>query len=131
MHDFRKERPNTPLCFFIGTDSLQNLSSWHKYEELFSLCHFVVSARKTDSVTHANFSNQVQELLNKRQTHDFIDLHNKLAGHIYVANTQTLTISSTKVRKLLVENESVETFLPSKIFDYIQQHNLYLHSTYF
>jgi nicotinate-nucleotide adenylyltransferase len=131
MQDFRKERPNTPLCFFIGTDSLQNLSSWHKYEELFSLCHFVVSARKTDSVTHANFSNQVQELLNKRQTHDFIDLHNKLAGHIYVANTQTLTISSTKVRKLLVENESVETFLPSKIFDYIQQHNLYLHSTYF
>jgi len=129
LKEIREAMPTTPLCFFIGTDSLQNLFTWHAWPTLFSLCHFVVCERKGESVKalKSNSDNllQLQALLKKRQTFNPIALHNSLAGHIYVANTQTLTISSSKIRQQLTNNQSVEAFLPPKILDYIQQHKLY------
>ena len=108
--------------------------TWHKWPTLFELCHFVVCERKAESVktlkNHADNSlkqyvPQLQALLKTRQTFNPMDLHNSLAGRIYVANTQTLTVSSSKIRQLLTNNQSVANFLPPKILDYIQQHNLY------
>jgi nicotinate-nucleotide adenylyltransferase len=129
LKEIRKEMPNTPLCFFIGTDSLQNLFTWHEWPSLFSLCHFVVCERKGESVKALQSNSddllQLKALLNKRQVFNPMALHNSLAGHIYVANTQTLTVSSTKIRRQLYKDQSVECFLPPTILDYIQQHKLY------
>lgn len=140
LTEIRQANPTTPLCFFIGTDSLQNLFTWHDWPRLFSLCHFVVCERKGESVTalkaHGDSSlkrqePQLQALLNKRQTFDPLALHNSLAGHIYVANTQAVSVSSTKIRQQLANNQSVAAVLPAKILDYIQQHKLYQPSTDF
>jgi nicotinate-nucleotide adenylyltransferase len=129
LTEIREAMPTTPLCFFIGTDSLQNLLKWHKWQTLFSLCHFVVCERKGESVkglkSNSDNSSQLQALLKKRQTFNPTTLHNSLAGHIYVANTQTLTVSSSKIRQQLTKNQSVKDFLPANILDYIQQHKLY------
>jgi nicotinate-nucleotide adenylyltransferase len=145
LTELREAMPTTPLCFFIGTDSLENLFTWHDWPRLFSLCHFVVCARNGGSVKElkghsdghsimhtedcpkqqAEGSSQLQTLLNKRQTFDPMALHNSLAGHIYVANTQTLTVSSSKIRQQLSKNQSVASFLPTTILEYIQQHKLY------
>jgi nicotinate-nucleotide adenylyltransferase len=140
LREMRIAMPNTPLCFFIGTDSLQNLFAWYDWQTLFTLCHFVVCQRTVDpskEFTHNSdgfFSSdnslkqhapQLQTLLNKRQTFDPSVLHNCLAGYIYVANTQLLTVSSSNIRRKLHSNQLVEKFLPPKILDYIQQHKLY------
>ena len=140
LKEIREAMPTTPLCFFIGTDSLQKLFTWHEWPTLFSLCHFVVCERKGESVTNlkTNYDDslqlqtqQLQTLLKKRQTFTPKTLHNNLAGYIYVANTQTLTVSSTKIRQQLKNGQSVEDFLPLKVLDYIQQHKLYQPSTDF
>ena len=129
LTEIRQTMPTTPLCFFIGTDSLQNLFTWHQWSTLFSLCHFVVCERKGESIkdlkSDSDGSLQLQALLNERQIFNPIELHNSLAGHIYVANTQTLTVSSSNIRRHLALNQSVNDFLPPKILDYIQQHKLY------
>jgi len=134
LSEIRAAMPTTPLCFFIGTDSLQNLFTWHNWPTLFSLCHFVVCERQEESITDLkSYSDkslplhtpQLQALLNKRQIFNPIELHNSLAGHIYVANTQRLIVSSSKIRQQLANNQSVDDFLPPKILDYIQQHKLY------
>ena len=129
LRELRQAMPTTPLCFFIGTDSLQNLFTWQQWPTLFSLCHFVVCAREGDSVKGLEADSdtllQLQALLNKRQTLTPKALHNSLAGHIYLANTQTLTVSSSKIREQFTNNQSVKEFLPAKILDYIQQHKLY------
>lgn len=129
LKEIREAMPTTPLCFFIGTDSLQNLFTWHEWPTLFSLCHFVVCARKGESVKALknNSDNllQLQALLKKRQIFNPMALHNSLAGHIYMAKTQTLTMSSSEIRQQLAKNQAVEGFLPPKIIDYIQQHKLY------
>jgi nicotinate-nucleotide adenylyltransferase len=146
LREIREAMPTTPLCFFIGTDSLQNVFTWREWPTLFSLCHFVVCEREAGSVeavkSHSNNSlqqqvpqlqetkkqtqtKQLQTLLKQRQIFTPMALHNSLAGHIYVAKTQTLTVSSTKIRQQLTKNQSVDAFLPPKILDYIQQHKLY------
>jgi nicotinate-nucleotide adenylyltransferase len=134
LTEMRQAMPNTPLCFFIGTDSLQNLFTWRDWQTLFSLCHFVVCQRTGDSVKNLQQNSddalkqqalQLQILLNKRQTFSPSALHNSLAGKIYVADTQKLTVSSSGIRQQLSNNQLVAGFLPPKILDYIQQHKLY------
>jgi len=140
LTEIRKAMPNTPLCFFIGSDSLQNLFTWHQWPALFDLCHFVVCERKEESVKTLNsdadnslkrHGSQLQALLKQRRVFNPMALHSRLAGHIFVANTQSLTVSSSKIRQQLANNQSVEAFLPPKIIDYIQQHKLYQTSTDF
>ncbi|WP_293745711.1 nicotinate-nucleotide adenylyltransferase [uncultured Paraglaciecola sp.] len=135
LTEIREANPTTPLCFFIGTDSLKNLFTWHDWPTLFSLCHFIVCDRQGESVTDSNQNSehqqQLQTLLNKRQVFNPIDLHKSLAGHIFVANTQTLTISSSDIRQQLANAQSSEAFIPPKILDYIHQHKLYQPSTDF
>lgn len=135
LTELRQTLPTTPLCFFIGTDSLQNLSTWHDWQALFSLCHFVICDRQVgasqDAEGHFHTEQQVQSWMAQRQTADPADLHNSLAGRIYLAHTQTLPVSSTRVRQQLMNNQPVDTYLPSKIVDYIQQHKLYQPGTDF
>lgn len=129
LKEVRELLPRTPLCFFIGTDSLQSLFTWRNWQTLFSFCHFIVCERTGESITNqlsdSNDCMQLKTLLNERQTFNPMVLHKQLYGHIYVANTQTLTVSSTSIRKKLAKNQPVEAFLPQKILDYIQQHKLY------
>jgi nicotinate-nucleotide adenylyltransferase len=145
LRELRTAMPSTPLCFFIGTDSLQNLFTWHNWPLLFALCHFVVCERTGEAVKYSSYkfddylglptphsySPELQTLLHKRQIFNPSVLHNTLAGHIYFADTQTLTVSSSKIRQQLYNNQSVDSFLPPKILDYIRQHKLYQPSTDF
>ena len=127
LSELRHEHPHTPLCFFIGSDSLQSLPKWYKYQELFALCHFIVCQRQPDlSVDLNDNSNaEIQALLQQRQTRDIADLHTQLAGHIYLADTQPLTMSSSHIRKQLAKGQSIEPFVPVRVLNYIQQHKLY------
>lgn len=135
LSELRKELPNTPICFFIGTDSLQNLFDWQQWQTLFSLCHFVVCDREGDAVTefpnNSDRALQLETLLKERQTFAPENLHTTLSGFIYIAKTQTLTVSSSEIRQLLLHNQSAEEFLPPKILDYIRLHKLYQPGTDF
>ncbi|MGH8763060.1 MAG: nicotinate-nucleotide adenylyltransferase, partial [Nitrosospira sp.] len=33
------------LCFIIGADAFMKLAEWHRWRELFELCHFIIAAR--------------------------------------------------------------------------------------
>ncbi|MFT2092712.1 nicotinate-nucleotide adenylyltransferase [Paraglaciecola sp. 2405UD69-4] len=129
LSELNAKFPNTPLCFFIGTDSLVNIFEWHNWERLFELCHFIVCQRESDDIKQVlnskTHNEQLQILLQQRQVNDPLSLHQSLAGNIFVANTTPLTISSSTIRKMLTNGNSVEKWLPSSINQYIQQHKLY------
>ncbi|GAE57491.1 hypothetical protein XPR_4126, partial [Xanthomonas arboricola pv. pruni MAFF 301420] len=37
--------PTTPIAWLLGADAFVGLSSWHQWEDLFELAHFVIAAR--------------------------------------------------------------------------------------
>ncbi len=129
LQELRDENPTSPLCFFIGSDSLYNLTTWYQWPKLFELCHFVVCQRNGEAVANLQQDparQQVtQSLLKQKQTHQYLDLHNSLAGHIYVANTQPLTVSSSAIRQQLISGQFKPNQLPPEVINYIQQHKLY------
>ncbi|MGJ8681523.1 nicotinate-nucleotide adenylyltransferase [Paraglaciecola sp.] len=122
MQSLRTEHPKTPLCFFIGTDSLLTLTSWYQWQKLLTLCHFVVCFRHGEV---PELPTHVVDLLAKTQTDDPRDLHTSLAGRIYLADTQAVNISSTALRIRLNQDQNTSEFIPDSVLAYIRQHKLY------
>ncbi|WP_340680889.1 nicotinate-nucleotide adenylyltransferase [Paraglaciecola sp.] len=131
LHAFRQRYPDTPLCFFIGSDSLFSLPTWHRWQELLTLCHFVVCQRRCD-VAHYQTSPYwpvLQQLLNQHQVSETNALHKQVAGYIYLANTTEINLSSSQIRNQLTAGKCPANVLPSAIYQYIERNGLYTNVT--
>jgi len=113
------------LYFILGFDAFLALPTWHRYRDLFSLCHFVVVARpgyflaELDRMLHTSvselyrFDEQMQEFVHP--------------GHrpVHVRQVTLMDISSSKIRELLVRGRSVTYLLPVGVEAYIREQGLY------
>lgn len=122
LRELRQEYPTHPLCFFIGMDSLLTINSWYQWQELFDLCHFIVCQRPDHDT---EFSAEIVRLLQCRQVSDTTELHNNLAGKIYIASTKQIAVSSTALRQRLHDNVPVDSLIPESVINYILQYKLY------
>ena len=89
----RQQYPDTPLVFIIGSDAFSHITNWYQYQELFSLCHFVVVNRdgsKFDEMT-------LPAGLDSRLTTEVSSLQQHLAGQIYFQTIQPLAMLHTQV----------------------------------
>ena len=122
LREFRQEYPERPLCFFIGMDSLQTLNSWYQWQEIFDLCHFIVSQRPEHG---SEFSPEIVRLLQHRQVTDPTELHQTHSGKIFLAATKKIAISSTTLRQRLHAHLPLDNLIPKSVINYIQQYKLY------
>ncbi len=122
LEDLREELPNTPLCLILGTDAFLRLPTWHRWEELLSLCHIVVALRPGYEF---DATDAVAPLLTAHQLADSQDLHEKLAGGIFLQTITGLDISATAIRSQLEAGYNPRYLLPESVLSYIKQHNLY------
>lgn len=98
------------LYFVIGMDSLANLLSWHKPEELIHLCRIVVAERAGYQVDLRALGAGLPGLLQRLELID----------------TPELSISSTDLQRRVRNGLSIRYQLPPRVEDYIQAHSLYL-----
>lgn len=120
--ELRHELPDTPLCFLMGMDSLLGLPGWHRWQELLDHAHLVVSVRPG---WQPDYPGEVAELLARHHTTDATALHQRLAGHIWLAGNQPIELSATRLRALLAAGEDPRYLLPPSVADYIRQQGLY------
>jgi nicotinate-nucleotide adenylyltransferase len=120
--ELRHELPDTPLCFLMGMDSLLGLPGWHRWQELLDHAHLVVSVRPG---WQPDYPGEVAELLARHHTTDATALHQRLAGHIWLADNQPIELSATRLRALLAAGEDPRYLLPPSVADYIRQQGLY------
>ena len=121
--ELRQKLPNTPFCFLIGLDSLLNLNKWHRWNELLTYCHFVISLRPGYLM---EFDPEIKDLLEKVETKDLKDLHLFKAGKIYFQATTQLNISSSDIRNKLLNRKSIGNLVPLNVQKYITDNNLYI-----
>jgi nicotinate-nucleotide adenylyltransferase len=122
LYELRTELPNTPLCFFMGMDSLLTLSSWHRWQDLLKLCHIIVCRRAGYEQT---LPEPIQQLIDMHQTDNKIALQTELYGRIFIAETDELAISATEIRHQLAKGNYPSQVLTKAVGAYIQQHKLY------
>lgn len=113
---------NVALCLCIGMDSLINLPSWRRWQELSDYAHIVVAARPG---WHLPESGPVAEWLAGRRTEDPQLLSNTPSGLVLVEAMTLLPVSATKIRQDIALGNSVRYLVPDAVIEYIHQHRLY------
>lgn len=120
---FRQKNPNSPLFFLMGMDSFVNFTTWHCWQEILEQCHLIVSHRPGYNVGKESNASQ---LLAKHQTTSIKHLHSTLGGSIYLHEDHPLSISSSNIRTLVNERQSITYLTPPNVEHYIKKHQLYL-----
>lgn len=107
-------RPLDEIHFIIGSDSLPELASWHRINELLALCPILTVARPgfgRDALAGRDVG--LPDPWPRRL------LENMMEGH-------TVQISATDIRMRVAEGMSIRYLVPPPVEMYIAEHGLYI-----
>ncbi|NRA70181.1 MAG: nicotinate-nucleotide adenylyltransferase [Gammaproteobacteria bacterium] len=122
LESLRQEHPDTPLCFLMGMDSLLTLTRWHRWQDLLTLSHIIVSQRPGWPLPQTG---EIANLLSQHRCIDANELNQNLAGKIMVYHAHPLAISSSQIRALIKNKKDPQFLLPDPVIRYIRQQSLY------
>ena len=106
---FKKLMPDAKLFLVIGGDMLASFQTWFKWQEILKYASLACIAREDGEYENLlSFANKLCQ-----------------SGEIFLINTQSFAVSSTKIRKMIEKNENYSCYLPEKIVQYIRTRNLY------
>lgn len=96
------------VWYLIGIDAMLEVATWHRWEELFSICRFAVAPRP-------GYSPKKLETVIGSEKMARIDLF----------ESPLLDISSTEIRRAVRRGESFSYLVPRAVEQYIAKHGLY------
>ncbi|HVC12811.1 MAG TPA: nicotinate-nucleotide adenylyltransferase [Burkholderiales bacterium] len=111
-----------PLVLLIGSDQFAKLDTWHRWRELFALCHLAVFARP-DWDLGANRA--AREALAARRDAAEGRWRERPCGAIVVVEMAPLAVAGTEIRARIARGEDASDLLPHAVLDYIESHRLY------
>ncbi len=111
---FRQHFPAAELWLLIGMDSLLQLHTWHRWQNLVRQCRIAAAPRPGSSLAQAPAPLQtwLAEALPQ--------------GRLHILQAEPLPISSSQIRQQLAA-EHTSPDLPPAVLGYIRQHQLYCH----
>ncbi|MDU4301046.1 MAG: nicotinate (nicotinamide) nucleotide adenylyltransferase [Eikenella corrodens] len=111
---FRQHFPAAELWLLIGMDSLLQLHTWHRWQNLVRQCRIAAAPRPGSSLAQAPAPLQtwLAEALPQ--------------GRLHILQAEPLPISSSQIRQQLA-TEHTSPDIPPEVLSYIQQHQLYCH----
>jgi nicotinate-nucleotide adenylyltransferase len=118
----RADFPDRPLCLLVGMDAFLGLPKWHQWRDILQLSHLVVAHRPG---WRAPTMGPLGELLVDRGTGRIDDLHEAIAGRIYIHAVTQLEISSTEVRKLIAAGRDPRYLMPDSVRAIIESTGCY------
>jgi nicotinate-nucleotide adenylyltransferase len=95
---------NVDILFIMGGDSVFEIETWKKPEELFEMCTVIVTSRPG---------------------FDLSKIHSRYQDKITLTDVSHIDISSTDIRQRVQEGKSITYLVPKKVEEYIQKENLY------
>jgi nicotinate-nucleotide adenylyltransferase len=110
------------LCMVLGCDAVQEIATWHRWQELLDWAHIVIIARPGWQLPRAG---ELAQWLKAHQLESPELLRQRPCGGIVIEELRPLAISSTEIRDLLASGRSARYLMPQSVLDYIQTHTLY------
>ena len=119
------------LFFLIGIDAFKDIAKWHKAEELFSECEFIVASRPGYSL--ADVATSLPEKLRPREevTKPFAKQPARgdlvLSGvTLHLLDDVNQNISATAIRAAVAAKRPIRRFVPESVEQYIKKEGLYV-----
>jgi len=106
----RSQNPDCELYFIIGEDTLFQLHTWRRIEDVITLCTFLVCQRPGEDDSAAG---------------SMADGWRARGAKIVFMRAPEMNISSTMVREALMQGRSVTDMLPLAVEQYIRVNALY------
>lgn len=109
LKHFKKRYKDDEIYFICGTDNLSYIDKWKNGQEILKNYKLLVIKRETD---------EIEPLLEK---------YKQYRQNIIVTKIKEKTISSTKIRTYLKQNNSLRArlYIDRKIYNYIKENHLY------
>ena len=114
---------NTPIAWMIGADAFAQLHTWHAWQDLFDLTHWVVMSRPGHALS--SLDTLLAEACAARWTEDAALLQDQPAGRVYRMDGLEFPPSASAVRAAVAAGQSLRSLVPDAVADYIQRHGLY------
>jgi nicotinate-nucleotide adenylyltransferase len=106
----REKSPKDEFIYLMGTDSLNDLLSWHEPKSFVALCHGIgVMMRQEHALDTTKLELEISGLDDKLR-------------FIY---TPVIDISGSDIRNRVIKGESFRYHVPDKVHHYILNHKLY------
>ncbi|MDP3088314.1 MAG: nicotinate-nucleotide adenylyltransferase [Methylotenera sp.] len=115
---------NISLVLFMGSDAFSKFNTWHRWDEIISLCHIALVHRPLLSIKEP-LSKVLEAFLQMHYTENVNDLHEATAGYITMQPITLLDISSTVIRNKLQKEQSMYYLTPDCVINYIESNALY------
>lgn len=122
LTELRSENPDRSLCLLLGMDAFLGLPNWHRWRELLDLAHVVVAHRPG---WKAPTSGPLGEVMVDRGTGAIRELHERVAGGIYVHAVTQLEISSTELRQSIAAGHDPRYLVPDPVRRIIRETGCY------
>lgn len=100
----REAQPDRALTLLLGGDSLASFTRWHRWEDLLATVRIAVYARPGSTLA---------------------DLPEAVRARTTFVEAPALDLSSTVLRKRLMEGQTIRYLVPEALRSYIAQHGLY------
>ena len=105
------QNPGMNLVYLMGGDSLSDLPHWHHPADFVSACHLIgVMRRPGDTVELAALEKSLPGLRSK----------------VRFVEAPLLDIAAREIRRRIAEGRPFRYFLPERVYEYIDEHGLYL-----
>lgn len=115
---------DTPLAWLVGADSLLSLATWHRWQDLFGLAHFIVAERPGSSLPQV-VEGVLGQALHGRWTDQPQDLEGAAAGRVLRLHQPLRSESASEVRARVAARGPWQPLVPPAVADYIAEHRLY------
>jgi len=121
LRELRDELGDEPaLVLVLGSDQLRNLSTWHRWLELFAFAH--VAATQRERVPIDGLPAEVEREVATRGRDALPDAP---AGAIVLFSMPAVAVSATALRAQLARGERPDGLSPPAVLDYIGSNRLY------
>ncbi len=105
----QEQHPAAEIYFVMGGDSLRDLPTWHRPNDLILLCKLAVMRRpgiKVDPEMHESILPGI-------------------SSRVVLIDAPLIEVSSTEIVTRLAQRKSIRYLLPDAVRDYIMTHQLY------
>ena len=123
MH-FHNEFPDAELFFCLGGDSLAQIKTWHRWQDILELANLLVLERDHEDI-------DLDDVIAAR-TIDSVGQVKKSAGQILQLTAPVINVSATEVRRHLMNtsggqdaDDYLQRWLHPDVLKYIKEHQVY------
>ena len=120
----------TELFFLMGADSWLEITTWHEWQRLLRMCHFIVVTRPGFEIEGLDYSNMSIPVMNVlgQEGRKWPEMKREIkAPHVLLTDVANVDVSATKIRSAVRGNDldQLNTMVPPAVANYIEKYDLY------